>query len=293
MFKRKGFTLIELLVVISIIALLMSILMPALAKVRAQAKDVVCRSNLKQLGLGFAMYVDTHNGNYNDGFIPQNLGGKSSSWSYAMLPYYLNIDLLLCPMASKYRGPPWPAGYTGSDFSAWTYQNDQGYFEPHPGEIYYPKDGYGLGSYGVNEWTSNVPISNHQQDPTGKNWWRTPNVRGASNIPLLLDSIWSGTYCRSGTNEPIEYPDCDVTAASFHYIRQHCRGRHGVHVNALFVDSSVRTVGLKELWTLNWFRGDNIANIYTIAGHNGNRQACSTWWDSPDQAPWMKNMKEY
>ena len=62
MTNKKGFTLIELLVVITIITLLMTILMPALAKVRNQAKKVVCRSNLKQLGLGFPMYVDTANG---------------------------------------------------------------------------------------------------------------------------------------------------------------------------------------------------------------------------------------
>ena len=47
--KRKGFTLIELLVVVSIIALLMAILMPALGEARDQPKLVMCRSNLSQL----------------------------------------------------------------------------------------------------------------------------------------------------------------------------------------------------------------------------------------------------
>jgi prepilin-type N-terminal cleavage/methylation domain-containing protein len=53
---KKGFTLIELLVVISIIALLMSILMPALGKARLQAKTAVCLLNLRQLSLGWTMY---------------------------------------------------------------------------------------------------------------------------------------------------------------------------------------------------------------------------------------------
>ena len=57
-FKRLGFTLIELLVVIAIIAVLLAILMPALQRVKEQAKEMGCRSNLKQLGLVQVMYLD-------------------------------------------------------------------------------------------------------------------------------------------------------------------------------------------------------------------------------------------
>ena len=59
--KKNGFTLIELLVVISIIALLMSILMPSLQKARRQAQFVVCKSNLHQYSLAGAMYLDDNN----------------------------------------------------------------------------------------------------------------------------------------------------------------------------------------------------------------------------------------
>ena len=59
--KKTGFTLIELLVVISIIALLMSIMMPALGRARTLAESVVCRSHLKDIGLGFNMYVNDNN----------------------------------------------------------------------------------------------------------------------------------------------------------------------------------------------------------------------------------------
>jgi prepilin-type N-terminal cleavage/methylation domain-containing protein len=57
MSKQKGFTLIELLVVIAIIAILMAILMPALQRVKDQARDVSCRSNLRQVGLVIYMYL--------------------------------------------------------------------------------------------------------------------------------------------------------------------------------------------------------------------------------------------
>lgn len=63
--KRKGFTLIELLVVISIIALLMAILMPALARVKQIAYRVVCGHNLKGVGIANAVYAhDDDTGRY-------------------------------------------------------------------------------------------------------------------------------------------------------------------------------------------------------------------------------------
>jgi prepilin-type N-terminal cleavage/methylation domain-containing protein/prepilin-type processing-associated H-X9-DG protein len=58
MYKRSGFTLIELLVVIAIIAILMAILMPALERVREQARGVACMSNQKTIGMAYVMYAD-------------------------------------------------------------------------------------------------------------------------------------------------------------------------------------------------------------------------------------------
>jgi len=62
--KKHAFTLIELLVVISIIALLVAILMPALQKARRQTRTIVCKSNLHQYALGARMYLDDNDGSF-------------------------------------------------------------------------------------------------------------------------------------------------------------------------------------------------------------------------------------
>ena len=64
--NKRGFTLIELLVVIAIIAVLMGVLMPALSKVKKQARFIFCRSNLKQYGISTRMYLDQNDDKFPD-----------------------------------------------------------------------------------------------------------------------------------------------------------------------------------------------------------------------------------
>ena len=142
--KREGFTLIELLVVIAIIALLMAILMPALQRVRKQARAVACQANLGQWGLVYAAYAAD-----NDGHLPRwaNSPARPTYREGWWGPWRAEPDsheneltkhIMYCPMAAKPANPTDKGDGSGGTFLAWGLGGSSGPWLH--------------GSYGLNGW---------------------------------------------------------------------------------------------------------------------------------------------
>jgi prepilin-type N-terminal cleavage/methylation domain-containing protein len=266
MCKERAFTLIEVLVVIAIIALLMAVLMPALQRVRKQARAVGCRSNLRQWGLALAAYQSDH-----DGELPPRYGGLIPLW---YLRGYINHsdELYLCPMAAKHKH--WDQAWgAGSTYSAWRERLLPG------------SEGWLIASYGRNGYTATAPWD--IDDPSLRGWqvdWRT---KGPNRIPVFLDCRLHGGS-PSSWGPPPEYEDGpplfpygpEITGGD---MWQWVINRHDGGINSLFMDSSVKKVGLKELWTLKWSPCFDTAGPWTIA----------SGVQPEDWPEWMRHFKDY
>jgi prepilin-type N-terminal cleavage/methylation domain-containing protein len=281
----RAFTLIELLVVISVIATLMAVLLPALSRARQQARAVACQANLRQWGVAFNLYAQD-----NEGRLPkypmflirgaamtgteEDISGKGRA--------YLGFQtqgLALCPSATKPVDPdpcePVPSfsvadssngvsvvnylGIRGGTFNAW--------------RVTIPVPTF-RASYGYNDWV----FSNLSGDPKALQYalmqQRLPSVdvlavKNRANIPVLLDAKMPSDSPRDNSGAP--------PGSSF------CIDRHVACVNAVFLDGSVRRIGLKELWTLKWHQKFNTANKWTQAGGV----------KAEDWPQWMRSFKDY
>lgn len=265
--RRTGFTLIELLVVIAIIALLMAILLPALRRVKSQAKAVACQSNLRQWGLAFWMYTDEYNGYFFRGDHEYN---RDDSPLAPIRPYVDSNDLFLCPMAARPKEGRLAPGDTrffrsGDKFSAWWCSE--------------PGLGTWCGSYDLNRWIMDGAGRESRSRQLETEYWRTCHVRQATNIPVYLDAAFPTDCGPESSEPPPQFEEQPPILAMWSY----CINRHNGGTNMLFMDWSARKVGLKELWTLKWHRQFDTVGPWAKAG--GVR---------PEDWPqWMRRFKDY
>ncbi len=274
--KSRGFTLIELLVVIAIIALLMAILMPALNRAKKQARSAGCKMNLHSWGQVWAMYCQD-----NDGYFCMEdaaIGWPRGNWIIALRSLYrTRAGILICPMAKKRLSEGADYVNYGSTFK--TYIMGTGGLENRREE----------GSYGANCWLFNARPGQDviQQRPVEWNW-KTMDAKGGNEIPIFADTMWrgGGPFYQNGSSgsNRITPPQFDGQwLGAAHEMKHFCINRHNGTINMLFMDWSVRKVGLKELWTLKWHRQYNRNGFWTVAG--GAQES--------DWPAWMRNFKPY
>ena len=284
--KRSAFTLIELLVVISVIALLMAVLLPVLGRVRKQGKALVCQTSLRQWGVTFSMYTTE-----NEDILPGGLasilwllrGGLPSvtdpNAQGRRFHHFDTQGIAYCPSAKKPGNAAQISVRTstsladgsfstvrvsvlyGGTFNAWTIT------DPLP-EFY--------GSYGYNAWLSRGFDGSSVANVAKTNLL---TLRNLHKIPLLLDSAHPWSQPKDSSEPPLFSPDGRMVEG----MNGPCIDRHNAHVNGLFLDWSIRKIGLKELWTLKWYKEWDTTNPWTQAGGV-----------LPEAWPeWMRGFKDY
>ncbi|UCD51760.1 MAG: hypothetical protein JSW27_03835, partial [Phycisphaerales bacterium] len=138
-------------------------------------------------------------------------------------------------------------------------------------------------SYGISNWTNAVTADRDSSRPQER-FWKTTNVGGQYQIPVFGDSTWHDAWPQD-YDEPIPLPwgfaggNQGTTDEMNHF----CIDRHNGWTNMLFMDWSVRHVGLKELWTLKWHRAFDTKNLWTKAG------GCSP----SDWPQWLRKYRDY
>lgn len=241
--NKQGFTLIELLVVIAIIAMMLSILLPGLRKAKDVAKDITCRSNIKHWGVVSLLYYEDSQGKFSK-------FADKQAWPEMWRDYYDNPALRVCPSAKKLSNPNGTVGraISGDHDHSWGIFPETMSTMVDGKEVIYRRKG-DFGSYGINNWASG------EQDP--RFWHNINEIPSPSQVPLFFDANWKGASPMhdDGSTPPNARTGHTNKAGHWHRV---FLDRHNLATNYLFMDTSVRKVGLRGIWHLKWHQEYNV-----------------------------------
>ena len=213
----KAFTLVELLVVIGIIALLISMLLPALGRARASANDTACLANLRQIGQAFAMYADQYKNVWPRPARPVYDEAWHKDWIYPFV-YRRDVTPSLADKNAFVRGTifecPSARGNVPASQVSWVLADDHNHV-----------------SYGMSA-RINDPI-----DATvdGRNQFKYPGqIRNSSETCVVLDNVgpWAGTLTTDNPYNGPKQPNKDNQLLRLQAAAYRHRGR----INVLFAD---------------------------------------------------------
>jgi len=188
--RTHHFTLIELLVVVSIIAILASLLLPALSQARWQVKMTVCQSNLKSMGGSIMLYADD-----NDEIVPPycadiynaaQAGATAKShldylWA-KLTPYGLNGRQAQCPVG---RGPSWKSYWMK------TYSSRSDYFYILVSGSYYKLSSYlPLRLSGKTDSAATTIVTDTADDPWGTGYWANVHKRESTSPAISQSKLY-------------------------------------------------------------------------------------------------------
>ncbi|MCK4998741.1 MAG: type II secretion system protein [Anaerohalosphaera sp.] len=263
--KEGAFTLIELLVVISIIALLLAILMPALGKVKDKARAIVCASNLKQWNIILTFFSSENDGKFPDADWNGDYSGDIHGqwWIQPLMPYVDNKEIMVCGQARKIHDEVTGIIYQPKNSDeCWGSRNQS--FAPEP-------DVMTWASYAPNAWIMDPTVGQWGAAGGVDFWGRMDVILTPSRVLLFVDARWVDAW-PDDTDVPHseEWGRNDGQG----YMNHFAMLRHGKAVNSVYADGSARKVDLKDLWKQKWHKSFDTNNKY-----------------ARDDAPWPQWMR--